>query len=102
MRIGSNPVKIKKPSLSPPQPVTVVIITYIPYLSGYFQNSLEVLSRALKSIWENTEEAFDLLVFDNGSCNEVREYLISQNESNKIQYLMLLLLIMIFISSRDG
>jgi glycosyltransferase involved in cell wall biosynthesis len=89
MRIGSNPVKIKKPSLKPPQPVTVVIITYIPYLSGYFQYSLEVLSLALKSIWENTEEAFDLLVFDNGSCNEVREYLISQNESNKIQYLIL-------------
>ena len=89
MRIGSNPVKIKKPSLYPPQPVTVVIITYIPYLSGYFQYSLDVLKLALNSVWENTEEAFDLLVFDNGSCSEVREYLISQNDRNKIQYLIL-------------
>ncbi len=89
MRIGSNPVKVKKPSLNPPQPVTVVIVTYVPYLSGYFQSSLDVLKLSLNSIWENTEEAFDLLVFDNGSCGKVREYLISQNEKNKIQYLIL-------------
>jgi glycosyltransferase involved in cell wall biosynthesis len=89
MRIGTNPVKVKKPTLSPPKPVTVVIITYIPYLSGYFQDSLEVLNLALRSIWENTEEPFDLMVFDNGSCSEVREYLLTQNERNKIQYLIL-------------
>ncbi len=89
MRTGTNPVKVKQPSLSPPKPVTVVVITYIPYLSGYFQYSLEILSLVLNSIWENTKEAFDLLVFDNGSCSEVREYLISQNENNKIQYLIL-------------
>ncbi len=89
MRIGSNPVKIKKPSLSPPELVTVVIITHIPYLSGYFQYSLDVLKLTLNSIWENTEEPFDLMVFDNGSCGKVREYLTSQNDSKKIQYLIL-------------
>ena len=89
MRIGSNPVKIKKPSLSPPELVTVVIITHIPYLSGYYQHSLEVLKLSLNSILENTEEPFDLMVFDNGSCGKVREYLTSQNDSNKIQYLIL-------------
>jgi glycosyltransferase involved in cell wall biosynthesis len=89
MRIGLNPVKIKKPPIYPPSPVTIVIVTYIPYLSGYFQHSLDVLKLTLSSIWKNTEEAFDLLVFDNGSCGEVREYLISQNVSNKIQYLIL-------------
>jgi len=51
MRIGSNPVKVKKPSLNPPQPVTVVIITYIPYLSGYFQSSLEVLIPLLLKVF---------------------------------------------------
>jgi len=89
MRIGTNPVKIKKPPLSPPKEVTAVIITYIPYLSGYFQNSLEVLKLSLNSILENTEEEFDLLVFDNNSCEQVREYLINQKEQNRIQYLIL-------------
>lgn len=89
MRIGTNPVKVKKPTLSPPKPVTVVIITYIPYLSGYFQYGLDVLKLSLNSIWENTEEAFDLLVFDNGSCDKIREYLITQRNNDKIQYLIL-------------
>jgi glycosyltransferase involved in cell wall biosynthesis len=89
MRIGTNPVKVKQPTLSPPKPVTVVIITYIPYLSGYYQYGLDVLELSLNSIWENTEEAFDLLVFDNGSCDKVREYLITQKDNNRIQYLIL-------------
>ncbi|MFV1950112.1 MAG: glycosyltransferase family 2 protein, partial [Anaerolineales bacterium] len=89
MRIGTNPVKVKQPTLSPPKPVTVVIITYIPYLSGYYQYGLDVLELSLNSIWENTEEAFDLLVFDNNSCEQVQEYLLSQKDHKKIQYLIL-------------
>lgn len=90
MRIGANPVKNKQPALSPPKPVTVVIICYIPYLSGYFQHSLDVLKLSLNSIWENTEDTeYDLLVFDNGSCDQVREYLITLRNENMIQYLIL-------------
>ncbi len=32
---------------------------------------------------------FDLMVFDNGSCPEVREYLVSEKEEGRIQYLIL-------------
>jgi glycosyltransferase involved in cell wall biosynthesis len=89
MRIGTNPYKIKKQAISPPKPVTVVIISYIPYLSGYFKHSLEVLRLSLLSICENTEEDFDLMVFDNASCDEVRDYLITLRDNHQIQYLIL-------------
>ena len=32
---------------------------------------------------------FDLMVFDNGSCEEVREYLVNEKEEGRIQYLIL-------------
>jgi glycosyltransferase involved in cell wall biosynthesis len=90
MRIGANPVKNKQPAISPPKPVTVVVICYIPYLSGYFQHSLDVLKLSLNSIWKNTaDEEYDLLVFDNGSCDQVRDYLTNLKNENKIQYLIL-------------
>ncbi len=90
MRVGANPVKNKQPAISPPKPVTVVVICYIPYLSGYFQHSLDVLKLSLTSIRENTaDEAYDLLVFDNGSCEQVKDYLTKLKNENKIQYLIL-------------
>jgi len=32
---------------------------------------------------------FDLMVFDNGSCAEVRDFLIKEKEEGRIQYLIL-------------
>jgi glycosyltransferase involved in cell wall biosynthesis len=89
MRIGTNPVKIKQPPLKPPKLVTVVVITHIPYLSGYFKKSLDVLKLSLTSIWDNTEDEYDLLVFDNASCDEVKDYLVTLRDIKKIQYLIL-------------
>lgn len=89
MRLGQNPVKVARPPLPLPQEVTVVIVNFIPYLSGYFEHSLEVLQISLESLWANTRVPFDLLVFDNASCVEVREYLLAQHRSGRIQYLVL-------------
>ncbi len=50
---------------------------------------LNVLDACLTSIWENTPEEYDLLVFDNGSCEEVVTYLRATQEAGKIQYLIL-------------
>lgn len=88
MRVGKNPAKVLK---SAPQParVTVAIITYIPLMSGYYAQSLEVLKICLNSLWQNTREPYDLLVFDNASCAEVREYLQACHAAGKIQYLVL-------------
>lgn len=88
MRVGQNPVKAVE-SIAPPAPVTVVVITYIPFLSGYYAQGLEVLQRCLESLWAHTEGDYDLMLFDNASCGQVRDYLLAGQVSGKIQYLTL-------------
>ena len=58
-------------------------------MSGYWKESLAVLQLCLNSIFENTESAVDLYIFDNGSCEEVKSYLNALLNSNKISYLLL-------------
>lgn len=88
MRVGQNPVKAVE-NVAPPSPVTVVVMSYIPFLAGYYRDSLEVLKRCLDSIGANTEGDFDLMVFDNGSAELVREYLLGEQKAGHIQYLVL-------------
>ena len=88
MRIGQNPAKAIE-SLPQPERVTVAVVTYIPFLSGYYAQSLEVLKICLGSLWENTPEPHDLLIFDNASCPEVRKYLTGCLDEGRIQTLML-------------
>lgn len=88
MRVGQNPIKSVE-SIAPPAPVTVVIISYIPFLAGYYAQSLEVLKRCLGSLAAHTEGEYDLMLFDNGSCAEVREYLLAEQAAGRIQYLTL-------------
>ncbi len=88
MRVGQNPAKFVS-DVSQPAKITVAVITYIPFLGGYYAESLEVLKVCLESIWQNTDLPFDLLVFDNASCGEVRHYLQDAQERGKIQFLWL-------------
>lgn len=88
MRVGQNPAKAIG-HVPQPQRVTIAILTYIPFLSGYYAESLEVLKTCLESIWENTQGPYDLLVFDNASCPEVRDFLQEAHRQGKIQYLVL-------------
>jgi hypothetical protein len=88
MRIGQNPAKSIE-SVPQPSSVTVAIVSYIPFLGGYYTHSLEVLKACLNSIWEGTEQPYDLLVFDNASCPQVRTYLEQAHNEKRIQYLVL-------------
>ncbi|MEA3349494.1 MAG: glycosyltransferase [Chloroflexota bacterium] len=88
MRIGQNPAK-SIDFVPQPERVTVAIVTYIPTLGGYYAQSLDVLKACLGSIWKNTHTPYDLMVFDNGSCEQVRNYLTGAQEQGRIQYLML-------------
>ena len=88
MRIGTNPAKSVKKAPQP-QTVTVAVLSYIPFLSGYYRQSLDVLKLCLASILKNTDLSYDLLVFDNGSCTEVVEYLIRLRTEGYIQHLIL-------------
>jgi glycosyltransferase involved in cell wall biosynthesis len=48
-----------------------------------------VLKVSLDSMRADAGLPFDLLVFDNGSCPEARDYLIQEKEAGRIQYLIL-------------
>lgn len=88
MRIGQNPAKFVK-EVAQPARITVAVLNYIPFLSGYYADMLNVLNACLASIWDHTDLDYDLLIFDNGSCEEVIQYLRDAQDAGKIQYLIL-------------
>ncbi|MCJ7530762.1 MAG: glycosyltransferase family 2 protein [Anaerolineales bacterium] len=88
MRVGQNPAKAID-QVAQPQKVTLAVVNYIPFLSGYYAEGLDILKLSLDSIWRNTDQPYDLLVFDNASCVEVRQFLQEMHEQGSIQYLML-------------
>lgn len=88
MRVGQNPIKSVE-SIAPPAPITVVVISSIPFLQGYYADGLEILKLCLGSLRAHTEGDYDLLVFDNGSCLEVRDYLVAEQNEQRIEFLLL-------------
>ena len=87
-RKGQNPAKFVK-QVAQPQRITVAVLNYIPFLSGFYAQTLEVLKTNLGSIWQNSDLPYDLLVFDNGSCQEAIDFLTGAQDEGKIQYLIL-------------
>ncbi|QRN82430.1 glycosyltransferase family 2 protein [Chloroflexota bacterium] len=87
-RIGINPSRGQKLEFTPAR-TTVAVLVYAPHQAGYFQNRLDVTRMTIESILANTQEPFDLLVFDNGSCPEMVDYLKSLESEGKIDYLIL-------------
>jgi len=86
-RIGMNPARDKTISYKPAR-VTAAVLTYIPVLEGYFTERLDILRVCIGSMRQNTQEPFDLMVFDNGSCEEVSSCLQDLRREGKIQYLL--------------
>lgn len=88
MRKGQNPAK-QLNSVARPERITAAVLNHIPFLEGFYADMLKVLDTSLSTLRENAGLPFDLLVFDNGSCREAREYLLSQFEQGHIQQLIL-------------
>ena len=88
MRKGQNPAKFVK-DVARPERVTVALLNYIPFLSGFYAETLDVLKVSLESMHKDAGLPFDLMIFDNGSCEEVREFLVNEKEEGRIQYLIL-------------
>lgn len=88
MRKGQNPAKFVK-DVARPERITVALLNYIPFLSGFYTETLDVLKVCLESMRKDAGLPFDLMVFDNGSCPEVREFLVKEKEEGRIQYLIL-------------
>lgn len=88
MRKGQNPAKFVK-DVARPERITVALLNYIPFLSGFYAETLDVLKVCMQSMRKDAGLPFDLMVFDNGSCAEVRDFLVKEKEEGRIQYLIL-------------
>ncbi|MBK6846068.1 MAG: glycosyltransferase family 2 protein [Proteobacteria bacterium] len=87
-RVGQNPLK-KLDRRFEAQEVSVCTLVYIPQLDGYWEQSFDVLKLCLGSLRAHTATPFDLVVLDNGSCAEVREYLLELHAEGVISLLLL-------------
>jgi glycosyltransferase involved in cell wall biosynthesis len=88
MRKGQNPAKSVK-DVARPERITVALLNYIPFLSGFYAETLDVLKVCIDSMRKDAGLPFDLMVFDNGSCPEVRDFLVKEKEEGRVQYLIL-------------
>ena len=88
MRKGQNPAKFAK-AVARAERITVALLNYIPFLSGFYAETLDVLKVCLESLRRDAGLPFDLMVFDNGSCAEARDFLVAEKAAGRIQYLIL-------------
>lgn len=90
MRIGHNPARFVE-KVAQPADITITVVNSIPFLSGYYEQSLGVLRTVVESLQTTREPArpYDVMIFDNHSCAEVRDYLKEACDKGKIQYLVL-------------
>ena len=88
MRIGQNPAKAAK-QVEQPERITAAVLNFIPFLSGYYAEGLDVLKACLRTAKTDAGLPFDLMVFDNGSCPEVQDELVKMHQSGEIQFLIL-------------
>jgi len=88
MRKGQNPAKTLN-QVAKPERITVAVLNYIPFVSGFFAEMPEVLKACLTSLRNDPGLPFDLMVFDNGSCDEIKKYLLDEQAAGRIQYLIL-------------
>ncbi len=86
-RVGMNPARHRKTSYTPAR-VTVAVLVYLPHLTGYFQHRFEVLKLCLGTLLKNTQAPYDLLVFDNASCPQVKDYLRQLQQEKLLRYLI--------------
>ncbi len=88
MRVGQNPAKFVS-EVARPERITLAVLNYIPFQSGFYAETLEVLKVCLQSARTDAGLPFDLMVFDNGSCAEVQDWLLTEQREGYIQYLLL-------------
>jgi glycosyltransferase involved in cell wall biosynthesis len=76
MRIGQNPNKSEHRINIPG--VVMGVITHLPNFVGYHSERFEVVKLSLLSMRERAGCKADTLIWDNGSCKELRDWLIDE------------------------
>ncbi len=84
MRVGQNPNR--QQTVDGYGPIVVSAIVHLPYISGYHEKRLEVIKLSLESMRKNAGMDCKVMVWDNGSCNQFRNWLLG---IYKPDYLML-------------
>jgi glycosyltransferase involved in cell wall biosynthesis len=86
-RIGMNPARHRATTYRPAR-VTVGVLVYLPHRQGYFEHRLDVVKLSLASLIRHTDVEYDLMVFDNGSCEDLKEYLQGLQQQGVLRYLL--------------
>lgn len=84
MRIGYNPHK-DQPQQESDYFHQVIIPVYIPKLEGYFKDSFVIFKICLSSLIMTSHNKTSITIVNNGSCQEVVDYLNDLFRENKIQ-----------------
>ncbi len=84
MRSGMNPNRTLK--VDGYKKYISAVIVHLPDFGGYHKERFEVVKACLQSMVKNSELNFQTYVWDNGSCDEVRKWLVDEV---KPDYLML-------------
>lgn len=85
MRTGMNPLRNSAAPAKAPG-VIATVITHLPNQTGYHKERLAIVKGSLLSMRENAGIKCAILVWDNGSCDELRDWLINKYRPT---YLML-------------
>ncbi|MCU1369872.1 MAG: hypothetical protein JWO77_1066 [Ilumatobacteraceae bacterium] len=91
MRAGRNPTKTTElgaHSVDPPPPISVALLTHVPYLAGFHADQLDVIRLAVLSARHHAGRPVHLVVVDNGSCQEVVDWLTGALERGDIDQLV--------------
>jgi len=89
MRIGNNPQK-KDFKVDMKSNHRIIMVVFIPELSGYYLSMLEVVKSSIKSLVGTIPATSKITLVDNGSCKEVQDYLVDLLFKKDIESLQLL------------
>ncbi len=91
MRVGRNPAKTTAEGntpVEPPPPVSVGLLIHVPFEAGYHAEQRAVIELAIRSARTMTDVDHHLLVVDNGSSPEVRDWLVAAAADGHIDQLV--------------
>lgn len=78
-----NPLRFKK--LPPSPPVVAAVIVHLPYIAEYHMHRFEIVKRSLETLRDGSaNEDRSILIWDNGSCREMRDWLLDYDPDTLI------------------
>ena len=83
MRKGFNPHK-DQPIEKSEYLHQIIIPVFIPHFEGYFKDSFAILKLCLQSVFSTVHDKTFITIVNNGSCDEIKNYLNELHNQNRI------------------